>query len=287
MNQISYFIHALSPLHVGTGHSIGAVDLPIARAKATHLPIVPGSSIKGVLRDMLDLEQSERNLLFGPRDLAETAHAGALAVGDAHLLLLPVRSFSGTMAYATCPFVLSQFARDTGLKLKAPSLSDNQALVTQITKLSIKNGQEDCVVVLEDLDLSAQNSEAADKWSEVIAQYVFKADSVWEELFKERFVILPDTTFGFLADTATEIRTRIAINSETRTVSPGALWTEENLPAESVLWGVMGVSASRAKADQRSAPEVSKLLPTGQVSLQIGGKHTVGRGLCRLIFAGE
>ncbi len=47
----AYILHALSPLHAGTGHSADVIDLPIARMKATGIPFVPGSSIKGTLRD--------------------------------------------------------------------------------------------------------------------------------------------------------------------------------------------------------------------------------------------
>ena len=39
------FLHALSPLHAGTGQGIGAIDLPIAREKATGIPYLPGSSL--------------------------------------------------------------------------------------------------------------------------------------------------------------------------------------------------------------------------------------------------
>lgn len=97
-------------------------------------------------------------------------------------------------------------------------------------------------------------------------------------------MILPDSIFSFLADTATEIRTRIRIERETRTVQTGALWTEENLPADSVLWGVMGVSDSRDTSNQKSAKELADLLPSEEIRLQIGGKYTVGRGLCRLLI---
>ena len=40
-----FHLHALSALHVGTGQGVGVVDLPIARAKATNLPLVPGSAL--------------------------------------------------------------------------------------------------------------------------------------------------------------------------------------------------------------------------------------------------
>jgi CRISPR/Cas system CMR subunit Cmr4 (Cas7 group RAMP superfamily) len=46
-----FLLHAFSPLHAGTGHAADVIDLPTARYKATGIPFVPGSSIKGVLRD--------------------------------------------------------------------------------------------------------------------------------------------------------------------------------------------------------------------------------------------
>ena len=84
-------------------------------------------------------------------------------------------------------------------------------------------------------------------------------------------MILPDDIFSFLAETATEIRMRISIDRSTRIVKKGALWSEENLPAESVLWGVIGISKSRDATNDKSDEELSKLLPTGETHLQIGG----------------
>jgi len=279
MKQAIFHLHALSALHVGTGQGVGTVDLPIARAKATNLPLVPGSSIKGVLRDSLPLSEADLKVLFGPESTANTdAHAGALAVGDAHLLLLPVRSFAGTMAYATCPFILRQYARDLALKTKIPTVSDTKAAVIATSKLTIK-----AKIILEDLDLDVQTDGDIAKWAEHIGQQLFADDDTWQKHLSERFVILSDSTFAFLADTATEIRMRIRIDPKTRTVQPGALWSEENLPAESVLWGIMGVSPSRVKTDPRRAEDLAKLLPSTEQTIQIGGKHTVGRGLCRFM----
>lgn len=95
-------IRALSPLHAGTGQAAGIVDLPIARYKATGIPFVPGSSIKGVRRDArrarAEEDSPELLAVFGPDTANAGEHAGALVVGDARLLALPVRSFRGTFA---------------------------------------------------------------------------------------------------------------------------------------------------------------------------------------------
>jgi len=44
MESKAYVLHALSPLHAGTGHAADVIDLPIARMKATGIPIVLGSA---------------------------------------------------------------------------------------------------------------------------------------------------------------------------------------------------------------------------------------------------
>ncbi len=282
MIQRHFLLHALSALHVGTGQSVGTVDLPIARAKASNLPLVPGSAIKGVLRDELKMDAKDHKALFGPESTkadVET-HASAIAVGDANLLILPIRSFAGTVAFATCPFILKQFARDAALRDRIPVPAAETANVCTQTELKLGNK-----IALEDLDLTANNNADTQTLATKIAAALYPTDTDWQTEFTKRFVILPDDIFSFLAETATEIRMRISIDRNTRIVKQGALWSEENLPAESVLWGVIGISKSRDATNNKSAEDLSKLLPTGETHLQIGGKHTVGRGLCRLVLA--
>lgn len=283
-----FHLQALSALHVGTGQGIGVVDLPIARAKATNLPIVAGSALKGVLRDeaksQMDLSDQDIQTLFGPNN-TEATYAGAIAFGDAQLLLLPIRSFAGTVAYATCPYILRQYQRDVGGNLDIPKLEADKARVSEGSALFVANGK----MALEDLDIEAYETGLATQWAEKITEQLYPEGvaqfELWRDAVTSRFVILPDDIFSFLADTATEIRTRIRIDRDTRVVMNGALWTEENLPAETVLWGVLGISASRKKEEQRPTEDLAALLPVNQeLSLQIGGKHTVGRGLCRLLL---
>lgn len=274
-----FHLHALSALHVGTGQGVGAVDLPIARSRATNLPIVAGSAIKGVLRDTLSLSEADKKTLFGADVSDDSKHAGAVAFGDAHLLLLPVRSFAGTVAYATCPFILKRYQRDNEIKLDMPKL-DKTAKTVSGSLILIGDNK----IALEDLDMNAETDNLVNEWAKQIAQAVYPDDENWQAELTQRFVILPDDVFSFLADTATEIRTRIKIDRETRIVAQGALWTEENLPCESVLWGVLGVNESRDKNNRKTADELSKWLPEKALTIQMGGKHTVGRGLCRLLI---
>lgn len=294
MNTRIFHLHALSALHVGTGQGVGAVDLPIARSRATNLPLVPGSALKGVLRDEAKekwhVSENDIQALFGADSQADkdNIHASAAAFGDAHLLLLPIRSFAGTVAFATCPFILQRYARDVrGLQPespKVPTLKDS-ASVPENTVLRVSDSR----IALEDLDIGSETGTEAKQWAEHIAAAVYPENTAdyeaWREQLCQRFIILPDSTFSFLADTATEIRMRIRIDRETRIVKEGALWSEENLPAESVLYGILAIDKSRHSRNAKSADELSALIPAGETQIQIGGKHTVGRGLCRLVLS--
>lgn len=279
-----FHVHALSALHCGVGQSAGIVDLPIARARATQLPIIPGSSLRGVLRAHLE-EQDDAlaKTLFGPRTIAATDEifAGALAVGDASLLLLPVRSLAGILCYATSPFVLRRYAQDRQrANLPAPEVPAITGEAAQVTPTSVNC--LDNKLVLEDLDLSVSKSAKLDAWAKLIATTVFPNQTDQEDMVS-RFALLPDSIFSFLAETATELRTRIAIDDKTGTVKRGALWFEENLPAEAVLWGLYGLSEANDGSKQ-TAQALTASFAKAETLLQLGGHAGVGRGLVRLLM---
>ncbi|MDU1346785.1 MAG: type III-B CRISPR module RAMP protein Cmr4, partial [Eikenella corrodens] len=198
MNTRIFHLHALSALHVGTGQGIGAVDLPIARSRATNLPLVPGSALKGVLRDEAKekwhVSEDDIQALFGADSQAdkENIHAGAAAFGDAHLLLLPIRSFAGTVAFATCPFILQRYARDVRGILpespKVPVLKDS-ASVPDNTVLRVSDSR----IALEDLDIGSETSTEAKQWAEHIAAAVYPENmansEAWREQLCQRFII--------------------------------------------------------------------------------------------------
>ena len=288
MESKLYHLHALTGVHVGTGQGCGVIDLPIAREQASNLPLIPGSGIKGVLRYELEaLLQHEDDYLalFGPETDKADDHAGALSVGDSRLLCLPIRSFRGTFAWATCPMVLHRYRRDlenngvTDLSGVPQPQNEKLALHTEDSKLV--EGK----IYLEDLDLEASVHEGANAWAERIAEVVFAGDIEWKKMFKERFVILPDNVFDFLAETATEVRTRIKIKEDTRTVQNGNLWCEENLPAETIMWGCLATDKSRRNGCDLNASQMLGLLDRlANKRLQIGGNATVGVGHMRWLM---
>lgn len=273
------FLHAISPLHAGTGQGVGVVDLPIARERATNIPYLPGSSIKGCLRDLF-YGHPQQNALFGPETQNAHEYASAASFSDARLLLLPVRSLKNVFVYATSPYLLARFARDAkhaALETpKIPKLNTDQACC------SVQELVHASQLVLEDLDLKASWHTDAAAWAEWIAKQLLPEAE--QESLQKRFVIVHDDIMSFLLETATELVARIKLEDDTKTVTRGALWYEENLPAESLLTALVLTTAAKQKDSALQSAEASMdaLLERLSGVVQFGGKATVGRGLCRV-----
>lgn len=274
------YIHALSPLHAGTGQGIGVIDLPIARERSTNLPYLPGSSLKGVLRDHCS-DKAVCSRVFGAESSESELYAGSLQLTDQRLLLMPVRSLAGTFAWATSPLILTRFKRDLdGAGQSSPELpskpTDEQIFVTDGSKLELNKK-----VYLEDLDLNPQKDERLSKWAEWLGERVFGKDEEWRAMLRGRLALLSDDIFNFIAATATQVTARIKMDSKTKTVQKGGLWYEEALPAETILAG-MAVATEVKSGKDEVFETLSEIIKT---PVQLGGKATVGRGLCRVTLS--
>lgn len=274
MRTRPFLLHALSPLHAGTGHSTDIIDLPIARMRATGIPFVPGSSIKGVLRHARrEVDGEKTEAVFGPSN-NPSEHSGALVVGDARLLALPVRSFLGTFAWATSPLLLALAKRDLeNASLPIPTVAKNGACVTP-GSACVHGGK----VYVEDVDLSACEASEAEPWAEWLSTLV----SPGLDIFSKRFVVVHDDTMAFFWETATQVDARVRLG-DTRTVAQGALWLEESLPPEALLIGLLAADRSRRRNVRMTPEEVLEFALESEEVHQLGGKGTIGRGRCRFI----
>jgi CRISPR-associated protein Cmr4 len=295
-NTVVYWLHALSPTHVGTGQGVGYIDLPIHRDKVTGWPLIPGSAFKGVWANHFGATEDNRRanqklgLAFGRASDREinASNAGALIPTDARLVCLPVRSFQGTFAWCTSPLALQMLKRDlclarlSELPPDPPKVTESEVHRTTTTKLE-DNGK----IFLEDLDFTGKECPATTAWAERLAALLFPAeeDKTWRGRFVERFAVVPDTIFDFLTQTGTEVSARVHIDDDLKTVKDGQLWNEEALPAETILAGL--VCCDRVYARDANGVTVADLVrefATGPLLLQIGGKATIGRGRVRCIF---
>lgn len=296
INTRMYWIHAITPLHIGSGRGVGFIDLPIMREKVTSWPLVPGSAVKGVMRehfireftgDKKEMDQDKRKLVdaaFGKWG-ADIGNAGSLVLSDARVVCLPVRSLYGTFAFATCPLVLERLKRDLDLTLHESkpiekSFEDDEIVVTTGSKV-----ERDGKVLLEDLDFDIiTDSGETNQWAGLLAQFLFADNPAWQGIFKERFAILSNNCFNFLSKTGTEVNARIKINQDKKIVEGGALWYEEALPSETILAGLVWCDKDYSSKGLKEETIIETFCPERDLNLQIGGKATVGKGRVRCLF---
>jgi CRISPR-associated protein Cmr4 len=291
-------IHAMSPLHAGTGQSVGAIDLPIARERPTGIPLIPGSSIKGALRARSADSQWTRDV-FGPDTTNASDHSGSVQFSDAHLLLLPVRSVRGTFAWVTSPFLIRRFARGAReakldlARLPGPPVDMEHCCVLTETKITMPGGK----VVFEDLDFTvdpdSSNEALLRAFTVEVGNLLFPPDSPdftdWRQSLLERICLIHDDVMSILLETATEVTAHIRLNNETKTVDKGALWYQESLPAESVLAGIVvaaDVKAVNNRLDRKATELIQHVVSLTNGLVQLGGKATAGQGSCYVRIAG-
>lgn len=279
------FFYSESALHIGMGASVSEVDLPIQRERTTRHPIVPGSALKGALRSQSTCDKSMKTIIFGPDPEENKAHehAGAITVSDAYVVLFPVRALNGVFAYVTCPLALARLARNAQLAGYAPgwnvpNVGKDTALVNTRNAVTV-NGK----VVLEEFSFTATPSADADTIAAWLVKHALPGGdeyAYWRTKLQDSLVILPDTDFRDFVLNSTEISTHVCLDSNTKTVKPGALWTEEALPSDVLFSSLVIVRGSRKQGDTTEADAISQSLREGlPARLQIGGNETTGQGL--------
>ncbi len=259
MNSRLFGMLAETSVHPGSGQDAGFVDLPVAREKATDFPVIVGSSLKGALKDaMRDAELENLEQIFGKQE-----DAGQLIVGDARLLLLPVRSLQGAYRWVTCPQLLNRFSRDAaragvGGLPKTPQVEDGNCLsnITIGKPLYLEERQFDSIGEVETSIIDAVGP---------------LMPSV-RDFLRERLVVLSDNDFSWFAryGLCVNARNRLDIDKKTST----NLWYEETLPPDSLFYCVL---SDRSPSVDAVAAVERKLSGIGY--LQVGGNQTVGQGV--------
>ena len=268
MKKMLMTIFARTPIHVGAGNSVGAIDSPIMRERHTRIPLLPGSSIKGVLADLWEDgrgEDSDGRKLFGSDD-PKNARAGRLLIGEGRLVAFPVRSSKGSFAWLTCPLVLHRFARDSGRPCEEiPELEGMECEACN----NVTNEQN---VILEEYLLKRKN--IPDE-SILSGLQEICSDPVWCAI-KEKLVIVSDELFSYFVENTCEVVTRIRIDGDTGTVAQGALFNQEQVPSESLFYSVIAVKEEDEECLEKLK---TRLQETGNI-IQIGGDETIGLGFC-------
>lgn len=259
MNATMLGLLAETPIHPGAGRGMGVVDLPVAREAATDYPVIVGSSLKGALRDKMETAKADdANTRFGAPD-----KAGDLLVSDARLLLLPVRSLTGSYRWATCPHVVERYRRDLARVGLEPSPN-----VPAVDRRSVLAAADDGSLFLEERQFAIRG-EPPDDLAKAVEPLVLHEAT--RGRLREGLAVLHDDDFAWFARYGLSIQARNVLEKDGTKKSTN-LWYEETMPPDTIMYAiVMGRSAE-------SLDSLDALLTQADPYLQAGGNETTGQG---------
>lgn len=274
-----YLLHAVTPLHVGVEDSLGGVDLPTMKERHTGYPLVPGSSVKGVVRAEVEPSTAGQRMefmaAFGPPSTESGDYRGGLVFTDALLLALPVRSLCGTFAWVTCSQILRRLRRDlhsAGLAatlpvvavpekesgvvpgVSAPAEAEGESGLVPDSALLVEPGGQPRVF-LEESVLGVKPDHDFATVARFIGAACWPGDTDAQTFFRQRLLLVHDDLFNFLSRLGLEVRARVRIDQERGTAADTGPWTEEHMPAETILYGLtMGRFTTYRERRQEGAP---------------------------------
>lgn len=263
------FIFTRTPLHVGTGSSMGVIDRPTHREHHTGFPFIPGSAVKGVVRDHMETSENEIiDTLFGKGLEHGDAKAGHISFGEARLVAFPIRSAKGSFALAVSPITLSRLARDAGWKdLEIPSPEPMKCLSGSKIKIDRQGSQG---VVLEEYAFQCAG-EFPTEWEFRLTQLL---DDAVLSSARGRFVLLADGDLSHFAMNACQVSHHMQVDHEKGTKVDGAFFSMETVPSETLFYAPL-----IALRDTVAENALFDNLKTEQL-IQFGGGNTTGLGFC-------
>lgn len=270
------YLFTRTPLHVGAGSSVGAIDQPIIRERHTGFPVIPGSALKGVLADGYLTEDRKsrsevgRHIFGHERPDEENAKSGSISFAEAKLLAFPVRSAKGCFAWVTSRLALERWSRDGGVGLNGITWPVAMELYGDEVTLA-----QDKKVVLEDYQFEWK---AAFVQPEKLTQLLSGKDTIWSALGATHLCLISDDMMAHFARNACEVSQHVRIDDETGTAADQALFNQENVPAETLFYSTLH--------ELRAGCFAELTLPG---TIQVGGDGTTGLGYCttELVSRGE
>lgn len=266
------YLYSLAPIHCGGEGDLGNI-LEIAREVHTDFPYIPGSSLRGSLRDEVKQQNPDcADTLFG-KELDDNGQMGVHQVwfGDARLLWIPMRTMSAghkdVFTWVSCHSLIRDHAILAGLPaVQFPA----HPVGTKPGTYSVADAQ---------IEVSALNKEQragltlSGEWADSLEDAV---KTTWSD----SRLVLPDDDFQVLMEHSlwTQVRNKIqeqkdGTNSEG---SAEVFWTDVCIPRDTILyysWGYKLLSKNSMNPEQHEL-----IMNTIKGLIQVGGQANVGRG---------
>lgn len=300
------FLYSQSFLHPGAGASAGVIDLPIQREVHTKYPVISASGLKGSLRDLAEKKSLPKGLvegIFGPEikkggKTEEKGFAGALVIGDAKLLAMPIRSFTRSFFWVTSPLALGRFGRDLrimGVETKWEEIKVEAETKTAYVPDVPENHRTGETLFLEELDFQMCPDGKVTAFTQFLAGQLGARliGGAYHDKLQRDLAVISDSDFNYLVRFGTQVTARTKLTSLKTTdtikngdqIEKGNLWYEETLPPESIFYAPVLAEPAR-NADDTELDSGEKVLGNLEERIltenfiQVGGNETLGQGWC-------
>ena len=261
------YLYSLAPIHCGGEGDLGNI-LEIAREAHTNFPYIPGSSLRGSLRDELLQYQGKEvsDRLFG-RELSTDNQMGVHQVwfGDARLLWVPMRTLSlqgrDVFSWVSCHSLI----RDHGILSRQPkAIFPEHAVGSRAGTYTVADA------TVEVKKLSLEQATALDfsgTWCQDLGK---PTHTNWQE----NRIVLPDDDFQVLMEHSlwTQIRNKI----DEQSGSADVFWTDVCIPRDAIFYYGWGYAVQ--KSNPVSADDSQAMNEVLNGLIQVGGQANVGRG---------
>ena len=235
------YLYSLAPVHCGGEGDLGNI-LEIAREVHTNFPYIPGSSLRGSLRDEVKYTGPDRetisNRLFGKELDVDKGEMGVHQVwfGDARLLWIPMRTMSlegsgDAFTWVSCHSLI----RDHALVSRQliPSFR-KQPVGTRGGTYWVADSKIEVELMNDDEKTATQ---LQGDWADSLKGEV---KSTWDN----NRLVLPDSDFEILMEHSlwTQVRNKIQAKDDASTSQGSAevFWTDVCIPRDTIFyfsWG--------------------------------------------------
>lgn len=251
-SQRRYFFVALDPIHIGAGgYRLGRVDMTIAREPGTDLPKIPGTSLAGAARSYAAMRYGKPEaagqhkkfkgdkatcpIIYTFGTATDTSspgtppegstQAGTVSIGDARILLFPVRSMAGPLWVSTKEILEEAWGTNS---LTLPKKNEQEKVEPDEERLVTTMAKQNTPLNLGWLLFQATSGLVIEPPESV-------KNSEWDAV-KDRIALVNTKIFSQIVNSNLEVRTSVSIDPKTGAAESGALFTYEAIPRTTWLW---------------------------------------------------
>jgi CRISPR-associated protein Cmr4 len=278
------YLYSLAPIHCGGEGDLGNI-LEIAREVHTNFPYIPGSSLRGSLRDEVKYADPDgeniANRLFGKELDVDKGEMGVHQVwfGDARLLWVPMRTMSlegsgDAFTWVSCHSLIRDHALVSRQSIPA---FRKQPVGTHKGTYWVADSKIEVELMNDDEKTATQ---LQGNWADSLQGEV---KSTWDN----NRLVLPDSDFEILMEHSlwTQIRNKIQDKDDANTSQGSAevFWTDVCIPRDTIFYFSWGYNLLKDKPDKPNPNKLTSqdhqtLMEIMKGLLQVGGQANVGRG---------